>query len=79
MELDSVEYYVRLVFLYYFMGQIFFDQRFYLEVLEFFVRVVEMNFDNIGYYIRRYQYNKWFFMKSKVRGYKVFQVKYLKI
>lgn len=48
MELDSVEYYVRLVFLYYFMGQIFFDQRFYFEVLEFFVRVVEMNFDNIG-------------------------------
>lgn len=58
MEPDSAEYYARLAFLYYFMGQTLFDQRLYPEALESFARAAEMNPDNTGYHIRRYLYNK---------------------
>lgn len=54
MEPDNAEYYARLAFLYYFMGQTLFDQRLYPEALESFARAAEMNPDNTGYHIRRY-------------------------
>ncbi|XP_061164598.1 tetratricopeptide repeat protein 16-like isoform X1 [Saccostrea echinata] len=49
---DNVDYYSRLAFLYYFMGQTLFDQRLYPEALESFARAAEMNPDNTGYHIR---------------------------
>lgn len=54
MDPDNAEYYSRLAFLYYFMGQTLFDQRLYPEALESFARAAEMNPDNTGYHIRRY-------------------------
>ncbi|XP_056011713.1 tetratricopeptide repeat protein 16-like isoform X2 [Ostrea edulis] len=52
MDPDNAEYYSRLAFLYYFMGQTLFDQRLYPEALESFARAAEMNPDNTGYHIR---------------------------
>ena len=57
MDPDNAEYYSRLAFLYYFMGQTLFDQRLYPEALESFARAAEMNPDNTGYHIRRYNIN----------------------
>lgn len=53
LEPDNEEYYHRLSFLYYFMGQTLFDQRLYPEALECFSSAAEMNPDNVGYHIRR--------------------------
>ncbi|XP_046370324.2 tetratricopeptide repeat protein 16-like isoform X1 [Haliotis rufescens] len=44
--------YSRLAFLYYFQGQMLFDQHLYAEALESFSRAAEMKPDNIGYHIR---------------------------
>ncbi|XP_067660873.1 tetratricopeptide repeat protein 16-like isoform X1 [Haliotis asinina] len=45
-------FYSRLAFLYYFQGQMLFDQHLYAEALESFSRAAEMKPDNIGYHIR---------------------------
>ncbi|ESO83748.1 hypothetical protein LOTGIDRAFT_236422 [Lottia gigantea] len=45
-------YYSRLAFLYFFLGQMLFDQRLYPESLELFSRAAEMKPENTGYHIR---------------------------
>ncbi|XP_050389165.1 tetratricopeptide repeat protein 16 [Patella vulgata] len=49
---NNDSYYSRLAFLYFYLGQLLFDQRLYPESLELFSRASEMKPDNTGYHIR---------------------------
>lgn len=54
LEPNNTEYYSRLAFIFYFQGQVFFDQRLYAEALESFSRASEMLPEKVGFHTRRY-------------------------